>query len=70
MITIKRIEPADYKKTSEMIKTTIKVCFKNLYAQPLIREFCNKYELDNFKEKTIHIEMFVAVEKDKIVGIN
>lgn len=69
MITIRHIKPTDYKKVGEMIKTTIVVSFKNLYPNILIKEFCKKYELDNFKKKVDEIEMFIATKQDEIVGI-
>ena len=69
MIIVRSIKPADYQEAGEMVKTTIAVSFKKLYSDILIKEFCKKYELDNFKKRANEIEMFVATENNKIVGL-
>lgn len=69
MINIRKIQPADYKKAGSMIRKTITVSFKDLYSNILIKEFCKKYEPDNFRKKADEIEMFVAVDREDVVGI-
>ena len=69
MIVIRKIEPADYQKTGDMIKTTIKISFKKIQTESLINDFCRKYDLDNFTIRAQNIEMFIATENDNIVGV-
>jgi len=52
-----------------MIKTTITVSFKKLYPELLIKEFCKKYDYDNFKTKANDVEMYIATENDNVVGV-
>ena len=69
MTNVRKIKPGDYKETGDMIKTTIAVSFRKLYPEILLKEFCNKYDLDKFSKKAADIEMFVATEKDEIIGV-
>jgi GNAT superfamily N-acetyltransferase len=69
MINVRKIKPKDYKQTGEMVKATIAVSFKDLYPEILIKEFCKKYDYDNFKVKADDIDMFIAAENDNIVGV-
>ena len=69
MVRIRKIQPSDYVKAGNLIKKTIKHAWSDLRPKGLLDEFCKKYTLSKFKERAKEIEMFVAVEDDKILGI-
>lgn len=66
---IKKLEPEYYKKTSEMVKAAIKISYKDLFPEILIKEFCKKYDFDNFKVKADDIEMYIATEDSDVIGV-
>ena len=69
MIEIRKIEMDDYEKVIEMIKTTIMISFHDLYPELLKAAICEKYDLESFVVSAKEIEMWIAKENDKIVGI-
>ncbi len=69
MIIIRKIEMIDYTEVVKMIKTTIRTSFDNLYSESLKEAICEKYDINNFKISAKEIEILVAAEEDKIVGI-
>src|SRR3989338_6701769 len=69
MATIRNIKSSDFRKAGDMVKATITVSFRKLYPAALIKDFCRKYDPDNFKAKAKEIEMYVASENNQIVGI-
>ena len=71
MFIIRNITPEDYDETIEMIKLSIRVSFQNLYPMELIREFCNKYDLEQFEARNNEIDYLVALDEvnKAIIGI-
>ena len=69
MVRIRKIQPSDYVKAGNMIKKTIRHAWSDLRPKGLLDEFCRKYSPGRLKERAKEIEMFVAVENDKILGI-
>ena len=71
MIKIRKITPNDYKQAGDMIKRTIRASFKSLYPEKLIQAFCDKHDIDKFRQVAKTVEFFVAEDQktQKIVGI-
>ena len=69
MAIIRKIKGVDYLGAVEMIKITIRTSFSNLYSESLKEAICEKYDISNFTASVQEIEMLVAAEDDKIIGI-
>ncbi len=71
MIKIRKIRLSDYFRVCQLIRRTISYSFKSIYPPKLIKEFCKKYRLSNFKVKARETSYFVAVDSvsSRIIGV-
>jgi N-acetylglutamate synthase-like GNAT family acetyltransferase len=70
MIKIRKFKKEDAKKVDYLIKQAQLITLKDYYPKRIIEWFCKRNTPSKIIAKSKQIELFVAVEEDKILGIN
>jgi N-acetylglutamate synthase-like GNAT family acetyltransferase len=67
---IRKFEKEDAKKVNYLIKQAQLITLKDFYPKKIIEWFCKRNTPSKIIAKSKKIELFVAVEGNKILGIN